>query len=163
MKVVDKPETFVLVNQYQYLSDILHQQRALLAQVADSVDKAEGTTPVHHQALITVSLLRISLTQGVVKMQQNGWKHIGRNTRDSRTETPREWSFHHAEQKSLDLQLVLTTKSNKACARKKKYIVLTRGSAVGGLDIYRLIFFKITIQEGLLHICLASVFCDCRH
>ena len=44
MKVVGKPETFVRVNQYQYLSDILHQQRALVAQVADSVDKAEGTS-----------------------------------------------------------------------------------------------------------------------
>ena len=28
MKVVDTPEMFVQVNQYQYLSDILHQQRA---------------------------------------------------------------------------------------------------------------------------------------
>ena len=36
MKVVDKPEAFVRVNQYQYLSDILHQQRARVAQVADS-------------------------------------------------------------------------------------------------------------------------------
>ena len=44
MKVVDKSETFVRVNQYQYLSDILHQQQALVAQVADSVDKAEGTS-----------------------------------------------------------------------------------------------------------------------
>ena len=44
MKVVDKSETFVRVNQYQYLSDILHQQRALVAQVADLVDKAEGTS-----------------------------------------------------------------------------------------------------------------------
>ena len=44
MKVVEKPETFVRVNQYQYLSDSLRQQRALVAQVADSVDKAEGTS-----------------------------------------------------------------------------------------------------------------------
>ena len=44
IKVVDKPETFVQVNQYQFLSDILHQQRALVAQVADLVDKAEGTS-----------------------------------------------------------------------------------------------------------------------
>ena len=44
MKVVDKPETFVRINQYQYLSDILHQQRALVAQVADSVEKAEGAS-----------------------------------------------------------------------------------------------------------------------
>ena len=58
-KVVDKPETFVRVNQYQYLSDILHQQRALVAQVADLVNKAK----VHHQELITVSSLRILLTQ----------------------------------------------------------------------------------------------------
>ena len=43
MRVVNKPETFVRVNQYQYLSDILHQQRALVAQVAESVEKAEGT------------------------------------------------------------------------------------------------------------------------
>ena len=28
VKVVEKPETFVQVNQYQYLPDILHQQQA---------------------------------------------------------------------------------------------------------------------------------------
>ena len=35
MRVVDKPETFVRVNKYQYLSDFLHQH-ALVAQVAES-------------------------------------------------------------------------------------------------------------------------------
>ena len=44
MRVVDKPETFVQINQYQYLSDILHQQQVLVAQVAESVKKAEGTS-----------------------------------------------------------------------------------------------------------------------
>ena len=35
---------FLLVNQYQYLSDILHQQRALVAQVAELVEIEEGTS-----------------------------------------------------------------------------------------------------------------------
>ena len=45
MRVVDKPEIFVRVNQYLYLTDILqeHWQRALVAQVAATLDKAEGT------------------------------------------------------------------------------------------------------------------------
>ena len=44
MRVVAKPETFVQVNQDQYLSDILHQQRAIVAQVAELVERAEGTS-----------------------------------------------------------------------------------------------------------------------
>ena len=58
MRVVNKPETSVLVNQYQYLADILHEQRALVAQVGKPLEKAKGTS-----SDITTSLLRILLTQ----------------------------------------------------------------------------------------------------
>ena len=44
MRVVDKPGTFVRVNQYQYQTDILQEQRALVAQVAATLEKAEGTS-----------------------------------------------------------------------------------------------------------------------
>ena len=60
MRVVNKPETSVLVNQYQYLADILHEQRALVAQVGKPLEKAKGTS-----SDITTSLLRILLTQWV--------------------------------------------------------------------------------------------------
>ena len=49
MRVVDKPETFVRINQYQYLTDILQEQvdseqHILVAQVAATLEKAEGTS-----------------------------------------------------------------------------------------------------------------------
>ena len=40
--VVSKTETFVRVNQYQYVSDIVHEQRALVAQVAETLEKPDG-------------------------------------------------------------------------------------------------------------------------
>ena len=69
----------MLVNQYQYLSNILREQRALVAQVAGSVEKAEGTS-----SGIDYNKPPKNFADAI----QNGWKHIGRNIRDSRTETP---------------------------------------------------------------------------
>ena len=41
-RLVNKPETFVRVNQYQYLTDILQEQRELMAQVAATLEKASS-------------------------------------------------------------------------------------------------------------------------
>ena len=46
MRVTDKKDTFVRIPQMQYLSDILHTQRAMVAKIAEENAKADEKSPV---------------------------------------------------------------------------------------------------------------------
>ena len=72
-----------LFNQCQCLPDILHPQLALVARIADLVKKAEGTS-----SGIDYNKPPKNFADAMSRDDASeSMKHIGRNFRDSRTET----------------------------------------------------------------------------
>ena len=129
IRVVNKPETFVWVNQYQYLSDILHQQQALVAQVAESVEKAEGTSSGIEYKMPPKDFADTMSREGESEwMEAYRKEYQGFKDRDVW-----EWSFIHTEQRSLDRQLVLSIKLNKACIRNKSTLCARGDQLVHGV------------------------------
>ena len=81
-RLVNKPETFVRVNQYQYLTDILQEQRELMAQVAATLEKAEGTS----KGIDYNKPLKNYADVMSPEVQRSGWKHTGKSIKGSEIE-----------------------------------------------------------------------------